>query len=351
LAPYPVPQGSQEPVLEDELRRLAAIVPNLTFQANPNNPRVIHAVDQRLAGVQGYSMDQVLPDVRFTGMLTGLLAEIAARGIRIAPTRAAAPGDPLVAGFDGTTSVQTNPAPMTVRSILSDFLPLTVYGRVLWTATTERRAGAVTAVNFRGLHSQEQTSFPLLAHLYWLGQEHDAFFTIEESWIKDEAMNSFVSHSIPLDSTQADLKDEMRRLGSIVPNFQFQIDAKNPHIVHIKDARLAAKEPYSLDQTVQNIEKVGTLPDLIAAIARRGVAVTFETVSVSPGGHLPDFVTVVHVKAEKATVRSLLTDFLPLANYKRILWTATTERRPSALTVVDFYGPTMYGLSPGGPPK
>jgi hypothetical protein len=340
LASYPVSQNFEEEALKDEMRRLAGVVPNITFQIDPKNPQIFHVVDERLASVQVYGMDQVLPDFRFTGMLTGLLAEIASRGIRVISAPSRSPGDPLSDGSDRSTSIQTSPASMTVRSILSDFLPLAAYSHVLWTATTQRRPGAVTAISFRGPRSQELSALPLQNHLFWLANEHDAFFTIEESWTKGEYRNSFASNAVSLDSTRADLKDELQRLSEIVPNFQFQIDLKNPHIVHVRDARLIDSQPSSLDRTIPHINLTVSLAGLVAEVAHNGVAVAIERSGLT-GGHLPDTITIVQVKANDATARSVLTDFLPLANYNRVLWTATTERRSGAVTVVDFYGQTM----------
>ena len=340
LAAYPVPQDSKKTELKEELQRLHNIVPNLTFQVDGRNSRIIHIIDMRLAGMESYSIDQEIHDIKITGMLAELLAEIAHRGIRIAPATAISAGDPLSRGFDRTTSVRISAGPMTVRSILSDFLPFTAYSRVLWTATTERRPGAITSVNFRGLRSDEQTSVPLLSHLYWLGQEHNSFFTIEESWIDGETMNSFVSHQIPRGSTRAALEDELQRISSLVPNFNFQVDGKNPQIIHIADTRLKTVQSYSVDQVVHNIDVTGKLTDLVIEIARRRVMIALQTSRVTgdPTTNGLDFTTDVHAKADQATVRSLLSDFLPLANYRRLLWTAITERRPGAVTMVSFGG-------------
>jgi len=84
LAAYPIPQDYKEAALEDELRRLSGVVPNLTFEADPKNPQIIHAIDMRLAGWPSYGLDQVLQDIDFTGALYKLLQELTRRGIPLA---------------------------------------------------------------------------------------------------------------------------------------------------------------------------------------------------------------------------------------------------------------------------
>jgi len=338
LGAYPVPQDYRETKLEDELRRLAEIVPNLSFQFDERNPKIIHAIDLRLAGTPGYAMEHRFDEFNFQGGADDLLNEIKRRGIPMGSATDPERGDPFSrepfprAGFmiDEHTS-------RSVRSILSHIWGLANYSRVLWTARTERREGAVTAIHFRGAREFEWRSVPLEWHLFWLAREYDVFFTIEQSWTTGEVNNAYTSHQIPRELTRASLLDELQRISSLLPGFQYEIDDKNPRIIHIWDARLREFRSYGLDRTVRNFAMTGKLPDLMAEIARRGIPVAFQTsdvcVSVCWGN---DFITVVHVKADQLKVRSLLTDFLPLSNYSRILWRAETERREGAITEVKF---------------
>ncbi|HKF23516.1 MAG TPA: hypothetical protein VKE93_18225, partial [Candidatus Angelobacter sp.] len=319
--------------------RLSGVVPNLTFEADPKNPQIIHAIDSRLLGSPSYGLDQVLQDFDFKGGQDKLLSEISGRGIPLAFATSASKGDPLWdPGVLTLLQIKVHGTD-TVRSLLSNFLPLRMYARVLWAATTERRAGAVTIVNFRGWHSNVPTRVPVSWQLYWLGEEHNVFFTIEESWIPGEAWNAFEFQYISREGTAASLEDELQRLSNIVPNFTYQADLANPRIIHIKDARLAQIPNYSPDQTVHGIELTGTPLDLTNTIARRGIGISFPTaVLCASVCRLPDQFTVLHVKAGPSTVRFLLTNFLPLETYSRVLWTTQTERRDGAVTQVDFHG-------------
>jgi hypothetical protein len=153
LASYPVPDEQAKAKLQQELDKLAALVPHLVFQSDADNPRIIHVIDERVWDLASYSMSQVIPSIDYTGKGNDMVNELAKRGIRVAPQTGFVIGDPLAMRIDVTTTFHMKGERMTVRSALSNCVPLSAYSRVMWIATTERRAGSVTQINLRGPRS------------------------------------------------------------------------------------------------------------------------------------------------------------------------------------------------------
>src|SRR5437016_4817882 len=153
LASYVVPDEAMKGESRDQLQKLAALVPNLTFQVDADTPRIIHIIDRRLAGLGSYSMVQTVRSIDFTGKTNDLVAELSRQGIQIAPQTSFVIGDPLAMRVDVTTVVHVKGDHLTVRSAISNFIPLDNYSRIIWIATTERRAGSITYINMRGPRS------------------------------------------------------------------------------------------------------------------------------------------------------------------------------------------------------
>jgi hypothetical protein len=195
--------------------------------------------------------------------------------------------------------------------------------------------------------TREQT-VSLLQYLYKLGDACDCFFTIEESWTYGEPMNSLASHLVPASTGTGDAQRELQRLTGIVPHLAFKVDSQNPAIFHVMDSRLARLQSYSMEQTVSSIDFTGKLNGLIKELSGKGISISPQTgfVAGDPLAVKMDLTTLVHVKEDRINVRVLLTDAIPLKNYSHVLWTASTERHPGAVTVVNFTGPRTTAGKP-----
>ena len=125
-------------------------MPNLTVKLNAKNRRLIHIVDSRLSKLSKYSMDTIVSQLRFDGTTRELIEELARQGTRIGVQTTIGIGDPLDSKGDWTTHLKFTADNEPVRELLSNFLPLDHYERVLWVATTELKEGAVTLVKYKG---------------------------------------------------------------------------------------------------------------------------------------------------------------------------------------------------------
>jgi len=190
--------------------------------------------------------------------------------------------------------------------------------------------------------SVEGKKTSLVRYLHQLGDQYDCYFTIEESWTPSEVRNSLESYLVPSNSNKkGELTSALALLTKAVPHFTFQPDSIKGHIIHILDDRLLKQRQYGMDDVLSNVEFTGLLSDLVSVIARQGAHICLEAMFDigDPSQVRRDWATVVSVKAENKTVRSLLSDFVPLEGYSRIIWIATTERQEHSTTAIRFNGP------------
>lgn len=117
----------------DTFEALTKGVPNLTYQVDPINQKIVHLRDSRLTNRQ-YALDATLNGFEFVGRPSELVAAIAAKGIDVSPNALFFIGEP--AG-EYKTVLHLKGSRLTVRDALTEFFPLERRkGRVLWIATT-----------------------------------------------------------------------------------------------------------------------------------------------------------------------------------------------------------------------
>ena len=140
------PEGTTVKVVLDELSQS---VPHFTWYTDPNNPKIIHILDDRLLHRQGYALDRVIDDIDFSGTVMELVDTIAAKGIPVSSAGPASTEDLLLT--DGITRAQVKGKGLRVRDALSDFVPLEGRGPILWIAETRVDGSDQTSyIRFRG---------------------------------------------------------------------------------------------------------------------------------------------------------------------------------------------------------
>jgi hypothetical protein len=129
--------------LEQELDQLHRTVPNLTYEIDRTNPRIVHLIDSRLARVDKYGLEGVIKTIDFKGTVNDLVSEVAERGFRISPQNFIFTHEQP----DFSTKVEVKGDNLKVREALSNFVLLEGRGsRVLWIARTKLAPGEVTYV-------------------------------------------------------------------------------------------------------------------------------------------------------------------------------------------------------------
>jgi len=175
--------------------------------------------------------------------------------------------------------------------------------------------------------------------LYELGDTYDVFFTIEEAWSDSRRIDSLESHVLQRKSNKEDIQQELEELRQVIPNFTFQVNEASPRIFHIIDGRLAQQQGYGLDSILTMIDFTGKVRDLITEISDQGAPILQRNFFVIGDPFmLSDRITVLHVQGEGLKVRDALSNFIPLDEYNRVIWTTIT-RIGANETSINFRGP------------
>jgi len=145
---YKLKRSPKKENLGLELEELRRLVPHFTYTIDQKNPKIIHIMDVRLTGIQGYGLESVLKSIDFTGTLPNLVNAISQQGISVSVGGSVFTSDyrPL----DFGTEVHVKGEALKVRDALTHFIPLEGRGRVLWVARTKLGQQATSSIQFYG---------------------------------------------------------------------------------------------------------------------------------------------------------------------------------------------------------
>jgi hypothetical protein len=145
------PSGvSNSEQLRLRLTQICSTINNFAFFTNTSNPRIIHLVDKRLVGQAGYAMDMVVTNISFVGKIPDLFERINSFGIPVSQQMSFGIGDPLHFAIDTTTVLNVKGTNLPVRDVISNFIDLQGYSRVVWVATTKIGHNEPSQITFRG---------------------------------------------------------------------------------------------------------------------------------------------------------------------------------------------------------
>lgn len=181
-----------------------------------------------------------------------------------------------------------------------------------------------------------------LYYITYLNQEAaklDFYFTVEDSYVTLAKMagTNIMIQDDPTIKTSNTLIKKLQMDQSI---YSVLADDKNPHIIHLVDKTLGSLQRYALDQksSITFSGRLSKLPDEIGQKTHLGVVT--KTTFLSNSWMVGDCYTTVSLDAKNSTIRSILTDYIPLKNYYRYLWHGETSvYSDSCLTYISFYGP------------
>ncbi len=128
------------------LGSLQKVVPNLGYQINSRNERIIHVFDTRLRDQPGYALEATIPSFRFDGNVGDLIDRLEDIGFGVTPRAVFDSYEAL--GLDLKTEVRIREQNQSVRQILTGAFRLRGRGRILWIAETEFGGGKKTSVRY-----------------------------------------------------------------------------------------------------------------------------------------------------------------------------------------------------------
>lgn len=175
-----------------------------------------------------------------------------------------------------------------------------------------------------GLTRDDKTSqSSLVAYLNHMGDKLDCYFTIEyyREMVSQEPLLGVTSVSNKEVTSIASL---IELLKSQLPQALVFQDKENPTVIRIKSKALSGIVDYVLEQKETTRFK-GPLGLIFANLNQKHGAIRFPR-SVSTNQSFADFLTKVSYSSKGRSIRSILTECLPLSRYSRILWAARTLR-------------------------
>ena len=203
--------------------------------------------------------------------------------------------------------------------------------------------------------TEEVLPIPLIDYLFEIGGKLGCYFTLEYQDHPITGKTAKLFDVVSNDLNIASMTALMARLRHDVPGYSVTENAKNPKIVHIIDRGLEGKNDYVLNQRV-TLRYSGNLvacvvkdaqgrnivkgQGLVTAIGKKLGGIQSGPPSQDGRDAFDDCVTQVEVNRKDQSVRSILTDCIPVQNYKPVLWRAVTTKKDGQTNVlVQFYGP------------
>jgi hypothetical protein len=178
-----------------------------------------------------------------------------------------------------------------------------------------------------------QQSFTLL------GVKYDCYFTVEE-FGKEASFPSRVQgmkvkglHNI---ASRADL---VKALNEQLKDVEVYADPDLPAVIRLVTKGRDRLPNYELERKL-SLSFSGTIAELLGAVHKAGMGVQQAGFPVAPGIRGLDGITKVKLEAKDLPVRRLLTDYVPLSDYHRLIWSARSYPKDGTYqTYVEFRGP------------
>jgi hypothetical protein len=185
---------------------------------------------------------------------------------------------------------------------------------------------------------QGDEGVPLYEYLLRASLKLDCYFTIEQ--MPGEENNSIEGREVQAGSEPSSIEKMVEQLSAQLKGFHVYRSKENPVVVHIIDERLEKEKEYSLPKCVA-VKFRGTPEKLVEKLQRMFLGDLRPKMGGAFSGfiRITDIITEIHCSTRGASARRVLTDWLPLSQYNRILWIAKTRLINGKLdTEVDHLG-------------
>jgi len=182
-------------------------------------------------------------------------------------------------------------------------------------------------------------------YLVECGKKYDYYFTIEEIYTGKVPINNVVGRLIEVDSKIETIEGEIEHIKRSFTDLDVNMSEGNKRIIHIIERRTNAIKGYPLQKKINEISYSGVLGKLQKKIGEMigGVKWRDYGIAGSVWGNT-DLITKVEINAKNISVRDLITDYVPIFKYWRIIWISTYDERTS-IAEVRFLG-RRYTVKP-----
>ena len=138
-------KSSYEPsTIDDLINQINQEAPNFNVYRDKFNPKIVHLVQKSLRDIPKYSMDRRL-DLKFSGSVRGLVDFLSLKVDKqiVYPTSFISGNGPLRLFGDTKSTVNVNAHNDSARSLLSNYLTLSQYSRMLWISSVKQRSSGL----------------------------------------------------------------------------------------------------------------------------------------------------------------------------------------------------------------
>ncbi len=205
--------------------------------------------------------------------------------------------------------------------------------------------------NIMNIRERKTNEIILSIYLADKAEQLECFFTFERLTAADYAspLNAWTVLGIADELNVADSKSLITKLRRDLKGCTVNQSKTNPRVIHVIETPLLKLKDYVMERKV-DITYSGQLGSGRVRGAAGGeegliveLAKTVENIGYKKGGDLrtafDDLVTHVEVKAKQQKVRDVLTNYVPLTNYSRFIWSAETRIvNGKSKTDVQYFG-------------
>jgi hypothetical protein len=192
-----------------------------------------------------------------------------------------------------------------------------------------------------------------------MGDKYDCYFTVE-SVGQERLDNNMILDAIVQVPTNAaqDLNGFMKsltnnlhiewRLGNKTVLTELVIDRmeREKPIIRIRDRQLAFVTNYSLDRTV-SLEYEGSVDGLLEILEKQDSNIRKQRAFITGAAPIVmDFATTVRISCKGKAMRDLLTEYIPLPGYNRVIWDSRSNgKQDSPCITIRFHGRRGTGVT------
>jgi hypothetical protein len=170
-----------------------------------------------------------------------------------------------------------------------------------------------------------ENALSIFEYLYMMGDTLDCYFTVERAG--STAHRSPYVALIEPDEEVTSIDDLVEKLNNDVDGLTATRSSRWPKVIHLVDDTLGSVSGYAIEQEV-SFEFSGTVDKLVLRLGEEFNG----RIGRVKGGGIPqsawdllyDDETKATIDVQNEKVRNVLTSAVPLENYNRVLWGATT---------------------------
>jgi hypothetical protein len=218
-----------------------------------------------------------------------------------------------------------------LKKLLALVFTLACCSRFAFGGETDLMNRVIKAQRERAQQAQREGKVSLFYYLMKTSERLDFYYTLESKY--DETLSWYYQFLlVPTDFEAKSIDEVISKINREVPEVTALRGKDNTAVTHIVAKRLRQLQDYPLDAPVSLsfADQLGILPSALDQKIKgdRRLQVDY---GVGIGDNFFDYRTRVTFFQKKDVAREILTDYIPLQYYSRLMWEAQTFERQGRL--------------------